>query len=223
MPEQSLPHPRLNWFCSLPEMNTGSANAGLENLIALGRQADVVVWTDPSYPATTLGGCAVRRWNGKAWMALNSGDATVYQATGDGKLPDWIWHVARLHAGVLVIDELSPADTRRSASPTAEHPPLNVLHLARARGVIVHTAAAFREASALGRCAVIQLDRGDADTYAQELIAAVTTMQRNASSVLHGLCITTGRILSESNMDPSARRYLADRAARELCRWTAVR
>ena len=219
----AVPRPRLNWFCSLPSAGTDSAHSLRERLVALARHAQVVVWTERSNKSSDLGDCAKRRWDGRAWLALNSADATIYHAAGDGTLPDWMRHVARLHAGVLVVDDLTSADSRSSSGPTAEHLRLRALHLARARGIIVHTAAAFREASALGRCAVIQLDYGDAEAYARELIAGVARLHENASSVLQGLCNATGRILSESHMNQSAQRYVALRVARELCRWTAVR
>jgi hypothetical protein len=222
MREQSAPaRPRLNWFCSLPQGHNDSASSVLATLIALARHARMTVWTDRWYPAIDLGDCVKRRWDGRAWVAVNSADATVYHAAEDGTLPDWIRDVARLHAGVLVVDELSPPDSRPAETSPAEHLRLTALHLARARGIIVHTDAAFGEASALDRCPVIQLEYGDPDADALELIAAVTRLQQNPSSVLHALCSTTGRILSETRMDPSAQRYVAERAAQEVCRWTA--
>ena len=222
MRERSAPsRPRLNWFCSLPQPGGDSANSTIETLIALGRHAEMVVWMDRWYQAIDLGNCVKRWWNGRAWVALNSADATVYHAHEDGTLPDWIRHVARLHAGVLVVDELPPTDSRPAEGSPAVHQRLSALHLARARGIIVHTDAAFDEASALGRCPVIQLEYGDADAHALELIAGVTRLQENLSSVLHALCNTTGRILLETHIDAPAQRYVADRAAQEMCRWIA--
>jgi glycosyltransferase involved in cell wall biosynthesis len=188
--------PRLNWFSPLRGASTAIAEYALGALPALARHADVTVWAERAYwPLEVERYAAVRQWDGKSWDALNSADATLFHLGNNALFHGWIWDVARLHPGIVVLhdtrlhelfagvlrdvagDEAAYLEAVRrchgekgmaraqsmlrgetTITALAEALPMTELAVERARGAVVHTAAAFEQVAAIDRCSVVQLD-----------------------------------------------------------------
>jgi glycosyltransferase involved in cell wall biosynthesis len=101
---------KLNWFSPLPPARTGIAQYTMGLLPALGKQAEIVLWTEQIEWDPLLEKYAVvRRFQPEQvpWIEINQADMTIYHIGNNPSAHGAIWQVSRRHEGIVVLHDLS--------------------------------------------------------------------------------------------------------------------
>ncbi len=99
---------KLNWFSPLPPAATDIAHYTGRILPALSVVAEVTLWTTKSrWPRSLEQLAEVRRYglDRPPWTELNRADMTVYNIGNNPKFHWPIWHVSRVHPGIIVLHD----------------------------------------------------------------------------------------------------------------------
>lgn len=100
---------RLNWFSPLPPAATDIAHYMGRILPALSAVAEVTLWTTKRrWPLSLEQFCHVQRFglDRLPWRELNRADMTFYNIGNNPRFHFPIWHLSRLHPGVVVLHDL---------------------------------------------------------------------------------------------------------------------
>ena len=98
----------LNWFSPLPPAATDIAHYTSRVLPALSAVSDVTLWTTKrQWPKSLESFAEIRRYglDRLPWTELNRADMTFYHIGNNPKFHWPIWHVSRVHPGVVVLHD----------------------------------------------------------------------------------------------------------------------
>ncbi|MDX6611478.1 MAG: hypothetical protein QOD75_664 [Blastocatellia bacterium] len=101
---------KLNWFSPLPPAPTDIGHFTTRVLPGLAARAEVTLWTDqPKWDQTLKQFAEVRSYelNRMPWPDLNRADACIYNIGNNPLFHGSIWQIARQHAGVVVLHDIS--------------------------------------------------------------------------------------------------------------------
>jgi glycosyltransferase involved in cell wall biosynthesis len=101
---------KLNWFSPLPPARTGVAQYTMGLLPALGKRAEIVLWTDQTEWDPLLEKYAAVRYyqpERMPWAELNQSDMSIYHIGNNPLAHGAIWQVSRRHQGIVVLHDLS--------------------------------------------------------------------------------------------------------------------
>jgi glycosyltransferase involved in cell wall biosynthesis len=99
---------KLNWFSPLPPAATDIAHYTSRVLPALASVSEVTLWTTKRrWPKSLENFAEVRRYglDRLPWTALNRADMTFYNIGNNPKFHWPIWHVSKVHPGVVVLHD----------------------------------------------------------------------------------------------------------------------
>jgi glycosyltransferase involved in cell wall biosynthesis len=99
---------KLNWFSPLPPAATDIAHYTSRVLPALSAVSDVTLWTTKrQWPKSLESFAEIRRYglDRPPWTELNRADMTFYHIGNNPKFHWPIWHVSRIHPGVVVLHD----------------------------------------------------------------------------------------------------------------------
>jgi glycosyltransferase involved in cell wall biosynthesis len=99
---------KLNWFSPLPPAATDIAHYTSRVLPALSAVSDVTLWTTKrQWPKSLESFAEIRRYglDRLPWIELNRADMTFYHIGNNPKFHWPIWHVSRVHPGVIVLHD----------------------------------------------------------------------------------------------------------------------
>jgi glycosyltransferase involved in cell wall biosynthesis len=101
---------KLNWFSPLLPARTGIAQYTMSLLPALGKRAEIVLWTDQTEWDPLLEKyAAVRYYQPERipWAEFNRSDMSIYHIGNNPLAHGAIWQVSRRHQGIVVLHDLS--------------------------------------------------------------------------------------------------------------------
>jgi glycosyltransferase involved in cell wall biosynthesis len=99
---------KLNWFSPLPPAATDIAHYTARVLPALSAVSEITLWTTKQqWPKSLESFAEVRRYglDRPPWTELNRADMTFYNIGNNPKFHWPIWHVSRVHPGVVVLHD----------------------------------------------------------------------------------------------------------------------
>jgi SAM-dependent methyltransferase/glycosyltransferase involved in cell wall biosynthesis len=99
----------LNWFSPLPPATTDIAHYTWRLLPALGKQAEIILWTDQAEWDPKLERWAeVRPYRPQhiPWAELNRGDVSIYHVGNNPLFHAAIWQLSRCYRGIVVLHDI---------------------------------------------------------------------------------------------------------------------
>lgn len=99
---------KINWFSPVPPAATDIAHYTTRVLPALASLADITLWTTKAkWPASLERHAEVRRYglDRIPWLELNRADATFYNIGNNPGFHRAIWHLSRVHPGVIILHD----------------------------------------------------------------------------------------------------------------------